>query len=249
MRDSEGRFYQEALPAAPTDDDINDTGSGVVYSFNKDGVQIYAPTKRPNSSQSRYLFYTYDGWGDEQARFHCDVGHVKVIVYKPEKLDEAHRMGIIQSPSILMTPIDLSEHSNTSQGTNPNSAQFMFTQASDTRLFTQELIPGIYFVNTEWNTDYYRAPEQYPEDVTLYVKKMAGSAGSMVISDGTHWVIGEQPLRRTSNTTSDIIQVTSTSTLELYMDVDDVGYVFPDGTFNGWIGVNIVSITQSQEEP
>ncbi len=229
LRDTKGNFFQEALPAAPTDDDINDTGSGVVYSFNRDGVQIYAPTKR-NASQSRYLFYTYDGWGDEQAQFHCDVGHVKVIVYRPEQLTGTHNALMIQSPSMNMAP----EYKD----------QFSYLQQSDTSILRHWLEPGIYFVSTEWNTDYYRAPEQYPEDVTLYVRK-SGSAGSMVISDGTHWVIGEQPLRRTANTTFDIVQVNAAGYLELYMDVDDVGYVHPDGTFNGHIDVTIVSITQT----
>lgn len=227
VRDSDGHFYQEALPAAPTDDDINDTGSGAVYSFNKDGVQIYAPTMA-ESSKSRHLFYTYDGWGDESVQFHCDIGHVKVIVYKPEQLTGTHNSLMIQSPAMNMTKII--------------KKSFNYTQAGDTQILTKYLERGIYFLNTEWNTDYYRAPEQYPEDVTLYVRKL-GSAGSMEISDGTHWVLGEQPLRRTANTTFDIIQVNAPGTIELYMDVDNVGYIDPDGTFNGRIDVNLTSIT------
>jgi hypothetical protein len=229
LRDTQGNFYQEALPAAPTDDDINDTGSGVVYSFNKDGVQIYAPTAK-NASQSRYLFYTYDGWGDDRAQFHCDVGHVKVIVYVPEQLEGTHNSLMIQSPALNMSI--------------PWKYSVSYTQQSDTSIVRKWLEPGIYFVNTEWNTDYYRTPEQYPEDITLYVKK-SGLAGSMIISDGTHWVIGEQPLRRTANTTFDIVQVNAAGYLELYMDVDDVGYIYPDGTFNGHIDVTIVSISQT----
>ena len=217
LQDKDGYFYQEAHSAAPTDDDINHTGSGATYSFNKKSVQIYAPTAT-NASQSRYLFYTYDGWGSERAKFHCDFGHAKVVVYEPE---------VTSKEIITLAPgfnIAIKKFYNKT---------FDYLSTGSREIVRVYLPPGTYFVDTEWNTDYYRGNEQYPEDIDLEVIVPSG----MTISDGKHWVFGEFPIRRLHSTTFDTLQVESPGYVIFNMKVDGGGH--PDTHFNGIIDINI----------
>jgi len=228
MADIDGYFYQEAHPSQTTDDDLRDTGAGASYSFSKSAVQVYAPTQN-NGTNRRYLFYTYDGWGSEARKFHCDFGHVQVTIYRPEQVVREVLSLYPQSPAPKQEIVKI----------DSKDIQYKNKKAQ-VGVYTRTLTPGSYLVytswvrrNTGWSASTYGATRAN-DDVRLI---LTGTGGVKVNGDTNIWVFGQPNANATTTdsretgSTFNTVQVSSSGVLSLSITAD--------ATFSADINVSI----------